>query len=420
MKMIKYPIFLNKIFEKLHNNGARCIIIGGFVRDYFLNKKVQSKDIDIEVYNITSFEKLEEILKEFGSVNSFGKSFGVCKLNVKDLDIDFTLPRVDSKISSGHVGFDVKIKSDLDYITATSRRDFTINAIGYDIQNKKIIDPFHGISDLKNGILRAVDTNKFSDDPLRVLRAVQFCARFDLEMNEELFTLCKKMIAKNVLSELPKERVFEEIKKLLLKSHCPSEGFKLLKKLGGLKYFSELEALKEKDWKEVLLSIDEVAKHKTTNKFTNTVLMFSAVCYKFSEKTTTSFLSKLTNEKELPKKVLSLTLNTITKKQSHSELFRLATKVTIEQLLILNRAIYINSNNELYIACSEIEKEAKKLNILNKKASPFLRGRDILACGKTASKEFSDILETAYEAQMNEEFNSYDEAMKWLKNYLIF
>ncbi|MCX6052641.1 MAG: CCA tRNA nucleotidyltransferase [Campylobacterales bacterium] len=418
--MIKYPIFLNKIFEKLHNNGAKCIIIGGFVRDSILNKKVQSKDIDIEVYNIASFDKLEEILKEFGSVNSFGKSFGVCKLSVENLDIDFTLPRIDSKTSSGHVGFDIKVESDLDYITATSRRDFTINAIGYDIQNKKIIDPFKGISDLKNRVLRAVDKNKFSDDPLRVLRAVQFCARFDLKMDEELFILCKNMIAKNVLSELPKERVFEEIKKLLLKANCPSDGFNLLKELGGLKYFSELDALQEEDWNEVLLTIDEVAKHKTTNKATNTVLMLSAVCYKFSEMATINFLSKLTNEKELLKKVLSLTLNTITRNQSHSELFRLATKVNIENLLILNRAIYINSNYELYKACDAIEKEAKKLNILDKKASPILRGRDILACGISASKEFSDILKTAYEAQMNEEFNSYDEAIRWLKNYLIF
>lgn len=420
MKMIKYPIFLNKIFEKLHNNGAKCIIIGGFVRDSILNKKVQSKDIDIEVYNIASFENLEEILKEFGSVNSFGKSFGVCKLSVKNLDIDFTLPRIDSKTSSGHVGFDIKVESNLDYITATSRRDFTINAIGYDIQNKKIIDPFNGISDLKNRILRAVDKNKFSDDPLRVLRAVQFCARFDLEMDEELFILCKNMIVKNVLSELPKERVFEEIKKLLLKANCPSKGFNLLKELGGLKYFSELDALQKEDWNEILLTIDEIAKHKTTNKSTNTVLMLSAICYKFSEMATINFLSKLTNEKELLKKVLSLTLNTITRNQSHSELFRLATKVNLENLLILNRAIYINSNSELYKACNEIEKEAKKLNILNKKASPILRGRDILACGKTASKEFSNILKTAYEAQMNEEFASYDEAMRWLKSYLVF
>ncbi len=414
--MIKYPNYLKKIFDKLQMSGASCVIVGGYVRDNFLN--IASKDIDIEVYHISSFDILEELLLEFGSVNSFGKSFGVCKLRIKDLDIDFTLPRTDSKISSGHVGFDVKIQSNLTFITAASRRDFTINAIGYDVLNNKILDPFHGISDLNNKILRAVDKNKFSDDPLRVLRAVQFCARFDLKMDEELFMLCKEMIALNILYELPKERVFEEIKKLLLKSPKPSLGLELLKELGAIKYFSELGTLNNNDWIHTLQTVDEIAKQEITNKSTKTVLMLAGVCYKFDEILTISFVLKLTNEKELLKRVLPLIHNHIKIKQSNAELFRLATKVNIENLLILKKAIYKNSNHGLYMACDEINEQAKRLNISNKKAVPFLRGRDILACGNVASKEFSKILEDAYEAQMNEEFNSYDEANEWLKNHL--
>ena len=148
--MIRYPHYLNKIFDKLHKSGASCLIVGGYIRDCFLN--IASKDIDIELYHVSSFEILEELLKEFGSVNSFGKSFGVCKLRIKDLDIDFTLPRIDSKISSGHVGFDVKIQSNLNFMTAASRRDFTINAIGYEVLNNKVLDPFNGINDLKNNL----------------------------------------------------------------------------------------------------------------------------------------------------------------------------------------------------------------------------------------------------------------------------
>nr|MDA3908167.1 CCA tRNA nucleotidyltransferase [Sulfurimonas sp.] len=110
--MIEYPNFLNKIFDKLEKNGARTIIIGGFIRDYLL--KSESDDIDIEVYNISSFEKLENILKEFGTVNRVGKSFGVCKVNIENFVLDFTLPRIDSKIASGHSGFDIKIEKNLD------------------------------------------------------------------------------------------------------------------------------------------------------------------------------------------------------------------------------------------------------------------------------------------------------------------
>lgn len=414
--MIHYPDYLNEIFEKLEKNGAKCIIIGGYIRDYFLN--LDSKDIDVEVYNIASFEKLEELLKEFGSVNSFGKSFGVCKLHIKNLDIDFTLPRSDSKISTGHKGFEVIIDLDLDYKNAMSRRDFTINAIGYEVKSKKIIDPFHGLDDLKNKVLKAVDKNKFSDDPLRVLRGVQFCTRFDLTMDETLFSLCKEMVAKNILYELPKERIFEEIKKLLLKSSNPSIGLELLKKLGAFAYFCEFDSLMNKNWSEILYCVDEIAKQKISQN-TKLVLMLAAICYKFDATTAMNFISKLTDEKKLIKNILPLTLENIKINYTNAELFKLASRVNIENFLILNRAMYKNLNQEVYLACGNIKERAKELHIFNKKATPLLKGRDILACGKPASKEYSKILETAYEAQMNEEFYSYDEAVKWLKNYLL-
>ena len=104
--MLDYPNKLNIIFDKLLINSIKPIIVGGFVRDFLL--KIDSKDIDIELYGISSFEKLEHILEEFGDVNSVGRSFGVCKLKVDDLDIDFSFPRIDSKIDKGHKGFDVK------------------------------------------------------------------------------------------------------------------------------------------------------------------------------------------------------------------------------------------------------------------------------------------------------------------------
>ena len=133
--MIDYPNELNIIFDKLNNYSIKPIIIGGYVRDFLLNKS--SKDIDIELYGIASYEKLEKLLQEFGSVNSVGKSFGVCKLQFDDLDLDFSLPRIDSKINKGHKGFEIQTDETLDFITATSRRDFTINAIGYDVIEKK-------------------------------------------------------------------------------------------------------------------------------------------------------------------------------------------------------------------------------------------------------------------------------------------
>ncbi|MCF6309838.1 MAG: CCA tRNA nucleotidyltransferase [Sulfurimonas sp.] len=405
--MIDYPKQLNKIFDKLSKYNAKAVLVGGYVRDQLTN--TESKDVDIEVYNISSFEKLEEILREFGDVNSVGKSFGVCKLQLKNLEIDFSLPRIDSKAGSGHRGFEVAVNPDLDFKTAASRRDFTINAIGYDVKYKKILDPFDGIKDLKSKILRAVDKDKFIDDPLRVLRAAQFCARFGLKIDKKLLTLCKNMVSNNLLDELPKERIFEEIKKLLLKSKKPSIGFELLKEFGTNFYTKNIYVA------------DEISKQLTNNTNTNIILMLAALCYDYTPENTTLFIQNLTNEKELLARVLPLIKNhdKIEVHLNNYKLYKLATEVKIEELLILSRAIYVYKNcSEIYEAGEKIYKKAKELNILKEKLAPLLRGENILSYGIEPSPKFSEILNLAYEAQMSGKFHSGEEAQAWLMNYL--
>ena len=268
--MIEYPNRLDIVFDKLKNYNAKPIIVGGFVRDSLLN--IKSKDIDIEVYNLTSYEKLEKILKEFGHINLVGKSFGICKLDLDDLDLDFSLPRKDNKVSSGHRGFSVDIDSSLSFKQAASRRDFTINAMGYDPMKKKLFDPFDGKKDLEKKVLKAVDLKSFSEDPLRVLRGVVFCARFEFEMSDKLKKLCSKMIEDKMLDELPTQRVFEEIKKILTKAKKPSIGFTLLKELSK----NSLLNLKKDLFREFLKLTDKIPTLKLTqkqlNKLTNTIL----------------------------------------------------------------------------------------------------------------------------------------------------
>jgi tRNA nucleotidyltransferase (CCA-adding enzyme) len=413
--MIEYPNILNKIFDKLDKNNAKPIIIGGYIRDFLL--KTISDDIDIEVYNVSSFKKLEKLLKEFGSTNSVGKSFGVCKLKIDNLNLDFTLPRIDSKVASGHLGFNISIKENLDFTTATRRRDFTINAIGYDVIEKKILDPFNGIKDLKNKSLKMVNAETFIEDPLRVLRAVQFCSRFNLKMNKELYLLCKSMIDKNMLFELPKERIHEEIKKLLLKSDKPSLGFKLLKELGALKYFPNLQILKDQRLTNSLIALDKIAKLKITNKKTNEILMLTSLCYDFNPSNIKDFISKLSNDKELLNRIsllcenLDFVVNLHIDANYDYKLFKLSTKVSIKEITILSKSIYNVGD--------EIIKRAKELNILNEKMPAILMGRDLISLGITPSNKFSKILDDAYEAQMHKKFTSYDEGKKWLYNYLF-
>jgi len=412
--MINYPKELDIIFNKLNKYCNKIIIIGGFIRDKLLKK--DSKDIDIEIYGIESFEILEDILKEFGDVNVVGKSFGVCKLKFHNYDLDFSLPRTDSKIAPGYTGFDVEIDSDLDFKTATTRRDFTINAIGYDVKEKKLLDPFGGVDDLKAKVLKAVNNTTFIEDPLRILRAVQFHARFELKIDEKLFKLCQNMTKENRLAELPKERIFGEIKKLLLKSNKPSLGFELLKSLGVLKHFSYLNKIDDLTWSTIMSSLDKITKLLTQDDKTNLLLMLAVLSYGSSQIQITNLMSELSNEKELASRIIVLLENlenihdisSVTLDNYY--LYKLATKVSIKEVLILNEAFYgINK---------DIEQRAIALDIYTKKLKPILQGKDLIKLKLTPSKEFSIILDACYDAQMREKFKDYDNAIKWLKKYL--
>ena len=416
--MIDYPNELNIIFDKLLNNSIKPIIIGGYVRDFLLKK--ESKDIDIELYGISSFTKLEKILEEFGDVNSVGKSFGVCKLRVNDLDLDFSFPRRDSKIGNGHKGFEIKIDSSLDFKTATSRRDFTINAIGYDIKTKKILDPFNGQEDLKNKTLRAVDIKKFGDDPLRILRAIQFSSRFNLSIDNELFITCKNMIKNSLLGELPKERVFIEIQKLLLKSPSPSWGIKLLNSLGAFNYFTEFKNMNIPELEKTYKAVDTMGSLKTANSKTNIILMLAVLCYQLSAEKCETFLFKLSNDKSLFNRILSLLKhqNDINFEQfSDYDIYVLATKITIEEFVLFSIAISqtkIKSEN-----INNLKIRAEELGVLHKKAKAIVQGKDIISFGLKPSEEFSKILDRAYTAQISGAFVTKEEAYLWLKKELF-
>jgi len=399
--MIDYPNKLNIIFEKLDYFNIKPIIIGGYIRDSLL--KIPSKDIDIELYGLSSLEKLETILQEFGSLNSVGKSFGVCKLKYEELDIDFSLPRQDSKIASGHRGFFITTDKNLDFKTACSRRDFRLNAIGYDVQEKKLLDPFHGIEDIHNKIIRAVDLDKFAQDPLRVLRAVVFSSRLGFEIEQELFVLCKSIIKKNILQELPKERIFSEMQKLLLKSHTPSIGLNLLNILGCEDFFGKFDALKE---------VDAFAIHKTGNDAID-LFIFLALLYSNKSR---DYLDKLTNEVSLKKEITAVIHAEIDiNNYSNYDIYLLAMRVNIEIFTLYEDAstLYKNSTK-----IEELKNRAKKLQVLHKPLKALLQGRDLIALGLKPSALFSQILQEACNEQMHETFCTHAEAIEWLKKRL--
>ena len=199
-----FPLHVVKKIEYiktiLSSHTKRAYLVGGCVRDLFLKNPI--KDIDIEVYDITP-DKFDKLMKENGA-NGVGKSFFVYKIG----DIDLALPRLEKKVGDGHCAFEVKITNDEKI--ASKRRDFSMNAMMINIFNGEFLDFWGGLKSIGKKELSLIDEKSFKEDSLRVLRAVQFCARFSLHV--EKYTL---HVMKNIsLHDLSKTRIFWELEKL--------------------------------------------------------------------------------------------------------------------------------------------------------------------------------------------------------------
>jgi tRNA nucleotidyltransferase (CCA-adding enzyme) len=280
--------------------GGRALVVGGWVRDRLMGPSTAlgagyaSKDLDIEVFGVSA-DRLREILAAFGAVNAVGESFTVYKVG----DIDVSLPRRESKTGRGHKGFTVSGDPSMAIDDAARRRDFTINAISWDPLTGEYIDPFDGRADIARRVLRAVDPRTFGDDSLRVLRAIQFAARFEFAVDDATKALCRRI----ALDDLPAERVWGEIEKLLLRAGRPSIGFALALELRVIeRHFAELDALvgcpQEPEWHpegdvwvHTLLVIDQARMRIDDLDYPRQVaLMLGAVCHDLGKPATTAYV----------------------------------------------------------------------------------------------------------------------------------
>jgi tRNA nucleotidyltransferase (CCA-adding enzyme) len=401
------PKILYTISKKLTNHNAKAILVGGAVRDYFLNLPI--KDYDIEIYGLKDIDALENILLEFGAVNIVGKSFGVLKFTFQKDEYDFSFPRLESKISKGHRGFKVICDGELTFKEASRRRDFTINSMGYNILTKEFLDPFNGLEDIKSKIIKITDSRTFTEDPLRVYRAVQFCARFDYKLSTDTFVLCRDMVKSGQLDELAKERVYEEFKKLLLKSENPSIGFLIMRDLGIIElYFEELDILDKDSCRDILLSIDRLAKSKES-----LTLILSTLLHKLDSKLSKALLYKLTDNHKLISSIITISKEYDTPKRLYlnnatdKDIRELATRVDISQLV---RVVDDNNIKDWLL------NYAKRLGVSREPLKALISGRDLISLGFQPSVRFKEILDNVYQLQLNGEINSKDEAYKFVKN----
>ncbi len=448
---------LSKIAKDIAKSEGRSILVGGAVRDHCMGRKI-SKDLDVEIYGLSP-EVLETILKKYGDIHAVGKSFGVLKLKTSDAEYDFSLPRSESKTGKGHRGFMVTPDSAMSYKQAASRRDFTVNSIGYDLLTQELLDPFDGLGDLKRKVLRHIGSS-FSEDPLRVLRAMQFAARLEFEIAPETVELCCQLD----LAELSRERIFEEFRKLLLKAKRPSIGMEVAKRLGILSYFPELYALigvqqdpewhPEGDvWIHTLLVLDEAAALRKGEEKQDLGLMFGALCHDFGKPLTTKFLRgrwrslahdvegvvpterflrRMTDDRTLIEQVKTLVKEHLRPIQLFNDrlrinsgtIRRLALRVNIPELVLLARADYFGrtltqEERKCFEAGDWLLDEAERMDVYDEAPRPLLMGRHLLALGMSPGPEIGIILKQAFERQLNGDFLGEDDAISWAESNLL-
>jgi tRNA nucleotidyltransferase (CCA-adding enzyme) len=431
---IKLPNILNIILDDIISNGYTPVLVGGCMRDYFLN--ISSKDYDIEVYHIKDILILENILKKYSNVSLVGKSFLVLKLYYEEYEFDFSLPRLDTKISSGHRGFIVKNNSRLDFKNAFKRRDFTINSIGYDIRNNKIIDEYNGLIDLNNRVLKHIDDTTFIEDPLRVYRSVQFCSRFDLKLYDKTLNLCINMVKNNQLLELSKYRIFEEWKKLLLKSNKPSIGLFLLNELYILEHYPYLKNLLNSKlnnkyylyitkFDNILISCDNIATLNINNDYKKLLFMFSIICNDLTSFEIKSFINSLTNNKKFIDDILLLVKYKLDLLHFYKQIItneyikRLSLLFNIEQFCQIQKIRFEILENDIkrksFKNIDLLINKAKYLNIYNKSFNFLLRGSDLLDIGFNEGPHFKEILLYSNDLELVHDNISKIELIEYIK-----
>lgn len=436
-------VALKPFFAGIRKLGGRALLVGGCVRDALRGKT--PKDFDVEVYGVPA-AGIEKLLRELKiRYNTAGRSFGVFKIH--DAPVDVALPRRESKCGRGHTGFVVEGDPDMPIEEAAARRDFTVNSIYYDPLSDVVSDPFDGRGDLKRKILRHTSP-AFSEDPLRVLRAMQFLARFRFDIAPETLELCKKIEPEG----LSRERVFDEWKKFFTKGEEPSRGLTFLRECGWVKYFPELNALigVEQDpfwhpegdvWNHTLRAMDAFARERVENDHENIVVGLAVLCHDFGKPATTAlgedgrihsyrhesagvkptirFLKSMTDQRDLLADVPVLVeahmrpRALFLAKSGDAAIRRLSKAVgRIDRLLRVCKADALGSRFHESEDFRETEiwltSRAEALKIKDTTPRPIILGRHLIALGMKPNASFTAILERCFDAQLDGEFT--DEA----------
>ena len=418
------------IAKAVHQHGGVCYFVGGYVRDALLG--IANKDIDMEVHGVSP-DMLMDILSRFGEVISVGASFGI--YNIKGYSLDIAMPRKETARGTGHRDFDVFVDPFTGTEKAAERRDFTINALMQNVLTGEITDHFGGRKDLENGIIRHINDTSFAEDPLRVLRAAQFAARFDFVIADETVTLCSEMD----LTALSKERIETELEKALLKADKPSVFFEILRKMNRLDYwFRELKDIvgvpqnpqfhAEGDvWTHTMMVLDKAARYR--DKAENPKgFMLAALCHDYGKAICTevvdgrirsigheteglplveAFLNRITSETRLINYVLNLCAlhmkpNALVGMNAGMKSTNKMFSQARDPAALVYMAMADNYGRIMAKGITPHEDFLfERLRIYKDIMSkPFVRGRDLIEAGLEPDEKFSDYLEYAHKLRL--------------------
>jgi tRNA nucleotidyltransferase (CCA-adding enzyme) len=435
------------IAQRMRDAGGRALIVGGGVRDGLLG--LDAKDVDLEVFGIAA-DRIPGLLKEFGRVEPVGQSFPVYKVGA----IDVALPRRESKTGRGHKGFAVAGDPDMSFEEAARRRDFTINAIGFDPLTGEYLDPFDGRADLAARRLRVVDAERFVDDSLRVLRALQFVARFDLTVDGGT----RALLSGVPLDDLPSERVWGEIEKLLAQARVPSRGLALALDIGVVaRLFPELQALvgcpQEPEWHpegdvwvHTLMVVDQArTRIDDLDRAGRAAMMLGALCHDLGKPATTAVIDgrirSLGHEEagvapatalldrlnvhsidrvDVRREVLAITAHhlkpgawfKVRDEVGDGAFRRLAQKVNMEWLARVAKSDCLGRTGTF--DCRAMDwflERAHALGVEHAPPRPILLGRHLLELGVAPGPRMGALLKEVYERQLDGEITTLDEAI---------
>ncbi|MEA1961493.1 MAG: HD domain-containing protein [Bacillota bacterium] len=409
-----------QIAKEIENTHGKAYYAGGYVRDFMLGEKGLNKDIDIEVFGLTT-ERLMEVLVNFGEPRQVGKAFPVIKLKGHH-EWDFTIPS----------------SPECSLAEACHRRDFMINSMLMNIITREIIDSYGGQEDLRKGVIYHTSEEVFAEDPLRAYRAIQFVGRFGFELHPDT----AKLIQKTELGNIHSERIYEELRKLLLLSPKPSLGLAAMRETDMLQWHPLLEKLigceqspinhPEGDvWIHTLMVVDEAA-HLRSQSEDPEAYMFAALLHDLGKPGTTcvrdgkitayghdvegeplarAFMKEITANRKLIDKIALLVrehMNPILlfkqrDRVGDKAIRKLVNRVNLKELLLLSEADYkgrdVPRDYEEIRGWFEHRLDAIGLS-LNSQIEPLVRGRDLLEMGFSPGIAFTQILDEAFEYQM--------------------